>query len=154
MSGTVYVVRHAKAGSRSNWAGPDSTRPLTPAGVRQADAIATMLANQPVARIVSSPFLRCRQTVEPLATKVGIPVEADDSLAEGSSLHGIRNLLVSAGPERIVICSHGDVIGGLIEQVQSEGARLDHTRRLEKGSVWELEVRNGRVHRGRYHLPL
>jgi 8-oxo-dGTP diphosphatase len=149
----IYLVRHGKAGSRSNWRGPDSARPLTPAGSRQADAIAKMLGSSPVTRIVSSPYLRCRQTVEPLAAELGIPVEADEALAEGASLGGIHALIDGAERGGLVLCSHGDVIGDFLERVADNGAHLDDPPRIEKGSVWEFEVRNGKIHRGRYHLP-
>ena len=67
---TVYVVRHGKAGSRSGWTEPDDQRPLTKAGRRQAGALADMLAGDHVTRVLSSPYVRCRQTVEPLAERL------------------------------------------------------------------------------------
>lgn len=153
MPGTIYLVRHAKAGSRHTWAGPDSARPLTTAGTRQANAIAEMLARHPIARIVSSPHLRCRQTVAPLGAALGIPVEVDDGLAEGATQSAIRALIATTRRGGLVLCSHGDVIGDLLQRAASEGADLDHPRHIEKGSVWILETRKGRVHRGRHHLP-
>ncbi|MCU1459234.1 MAG: hypothetical protein JWL73_3326 [Actinomycetia bacterium] len=153
MPGAIHLVRHAKAGSRRAWQGPDAERPLTPAGKRQAEAIANFLARKPVSRIVSSPFLRCRLTVEPLGAKVGIPVETDDRLAEGAGIDGVRAFISTAGRGDLVLCSHGDVIGGVLEWLEREGAELDQPRRMEKGSVWTLETRKGRVVRARYHLP-
>jgi broad specificity phosphatase PhoE len=152
-AGTIFVVRHAKAGSRYTWDGPGAARPLTAAGTRQAGAIADMIAAHPVSRVVSSPYLRCLQTVAPLGAALGILVEVDDGLAEGSSPRAIQALIATAGQGGLVICSHGDVIGDLLRRVASEGADLDHPRRLEKGSVWVLETRKGRVHRGRYYPP-
>ncbi len=152
-AGTIFLVRHAKAGNRNAWKGPDAERPLTPAGNRQAAAITAMLAAHPIARIVSSPYLRCRQTVAPLGDTLGIAVEVDDGLAEGSSPGEVQALIDAYGPGGLVLCSHGDVIGDILHRVASEGADLDHPGRLAKGSVWVLEVREGRVHRGRYAPP-
>ena len=81
----VYLVRHARAGHRATWQGEDdSLRPLDERGRRQADALVAQLADREFARILSSPFARCVQTVEPLAEARGLPVEAVDSLAEGA----------------------------------------------------------------------
>ena len=71
----LFLVRHAKAGSRSGWVGPDEARPLSKGGREQAENMARTLAERPVRRILSSPYTRCVETVGPLATKLGLPVE-------------------------------------------------------------------------------
>ena len=63
----VLVVRHAKAGDRSSWPGADRDRPLSGKGRRQAEALVDTLSDWKPVRILSSPFARCVQTVEPLA---------------------------------------------------------------------------------------
>ena len=84
MSGTfVYVIRHAEAGDRKRWAGPDEARPLSDGGRRQAEHLAELFADQPFVQLVSSPFLRCVQTLEPLADARGLPIDLRDELAEG-----------------------------------------------------------------------
>src|SRR3984893_7464329 len=89
----TYLVRHAKAGSRRDWEGPDECRPLTAAGRLQAAAIAERLRARPVTRLLSSPYLRCVQTLEPLAKELGLVVECDDDLAEGSGFEpGLTSL--------------------------------------------------------------
>ena len=80
---TIYLVRHAKAGSRKAWTGDDELRPLSKAGRAQARALAKRLAADGITRIFSSPYVRCRQTVEPLAERSGVPVEASEALARG-----------------------------------------------------------------------
>src|ERR1700676_1033768 len=65
--GTFYVVRHAKAGSRSNWPEDDRFRPLGNKGSKQAEALVSILEPFPITAVYSSPFLRCVQTVAPLA---------------------------------------------------------------------------------------
>ena len=67
---TIHLVRHARAGSRSRWKGDDSLRPLSKVGRTQADGIAKRLANEPVDLIVSSPYLRCVDTVAPLVERL------------------------------------------------------------------------------------
>ena len=78
----LYLVRHAKAGSRSGWVGSDETRPLSKAGREQSQSLAIRLAEWPVPRILSSPYVRCMDTLQPLAMKIGVPVVPASQLAE------------------------------------------------------------------------
>ena len=141
---TVYVVRHAKAGSRRNWSGDDVLRPLSKPGRRQAEAIADMLAAAGITRVVSSPYVRCVETVEPLATQLGLSVDVSDALTEGAPSSEAVALLDKLTREDAVLCSHGDVIGDLLVHLADQGLRLDDSR-LEKGSTWVLECSDGRV---------
>jgi 8-oxo-dGTP diphosphatase len=61
----LLVVRHAKARSRSHWPGTEATRPLTATGVRQARALAGLLACWAPERIQTSPWARCGLTLDP-----------------------------------------------------------------------------------------
>ena len=149
---TVYVVRHAKAGSRRNWSGDDTQRPLSKPGRRQSEAIADLLADAGITRVVSSPYVRCVQTVEPLSARLGLPVDPSDALAEGAPVEEAVALLDKLAREEAVLCSHGDVIGDLLMHLADCGLRLDDFR-LEKGSVWVLECENGRVVSARYVTP-
>jgi len=90
----LYVVRHAHAGSRSAWEGPEDERPLTRRGHKQADGIADHLSGVGLSRLVSSPSVRCVQTLEPLADQLGLRVDADDRLLEGAG--GDQALVLAA----------------------------------------------------------
>jgi 8-oxo-dGTP diphosphatase len=70
---SLYLVRHAKALKRSRWSGADRMRPIGRSGHAQARQIAARLTSRPVERVISSPYLRCRQTLEPLAATLGLP---------------------------------------------------------------------------------
>jgi 8-oxo-dGTP diphosphatase len=149
---TVHLVRHAKAGSRRNWSGDDRQRPLSKPGSRQAAGLAELLAGAEITRIVSSPFTRCVQSVEPLADALGLAVDVSDALAEGAPVAEAAALLDKLAREDAVLCSHGDVIGDLLMHLADHGVRLDDFR-LEKGSVWQLECRDGRVVAAAYVPP-
>ena len=86
----VHLIRHAKAESRSTWTTDDSLRPLSGKGLRQAAALADQCADLGLGRLLSSPAVRCRQTVEPLAERIGLPVEPATELAEGAALRHRR----------------------------------------------------------------
>jgi 8-oxo-dGTP diphosphatase len=149
---TVYVVRHAKAGSRSAWDQPDDLRPLTKAGRKQAKAIATTFDEGDVTRILSSPFVRCRQTVEPLAERLRLPVDLARGLEEGAPLVETLALFDKLGDESAVLCTHGDVVGELLDHCLRHGVHLDDNR-LEKGSTWVFDTEAGAIVAARYVPP-
>ena len=129
----MLLVRHAEAGDRDRWEGPDEARPLTDRGHRQAEALAATLAGFGVSRVLSSPYVRCVQTVEPLAGALGVTVEPSDELAEGSgrvALRRVRSLL--EGPAT-VLCTHGDVVEEVLD-----GLGVPRSAETEKGATWVL----------------
>lgn len=137
----IYLVRHAKAGSRHNFSGDDRLRRLSPNGLRQAQALATrmipILAAAEVKTLISSPFLRCIETLRPTAKAVGAKVETDSCLSEGRSYVDVLALLVSL-PDSAVVCSHGDVIPYTIEAAGRRGCEFLSPPDWRKASVWEL----------------
>lgn len=149
----VFLIRHAKAGSRSEWAEDDRLRPLSKKGRSQAEAIAESLVSQDVTRIVSSPYIRCVQTVRPLAIALGLPVEAREEFAEGEDIEAAWRWVSTLG-EPTAICSHGDLIPAMLQQAEREGADLlPATRECRKGSVWRFERRAGLVVTATYLFP-
>ena len=149
---TVYVVRHARAGSRSAWKGPDDLRPLTKAGRRQAEALVDVLSGEGVTRIVSSPYVRCRQTVEPLAQVLRLPVDLSDALTEGAPLREVLRLVEKVSDEQTVLCGHGDEIRALLDHLREHQVPVDGDK-YEKGSTWALDVRAGTITGARYFAP-
>jgi phosphohistidine phosphatase len=90
---TIYLVRHAEAEAAT--AGGDAARQLTDAG---RDAFAAFVAARrgdlAPARVLTSPYLRARQTAALLAAAAGAAVEDEPALASGAS--GGRALLALA----------------------------------------------------------
>jgi len=150
-TGTLYLVRHAAAGSRFNWQGDDAERPLSGKGLRQADQIAAYLSRRGVDRITTSPYLRCRQTIEPLAGLLGLPVEVVPELAEAGAYAAAFRFAGTLVGSEAVICSHGDVIPALLDRMLRQGMELESAFECRKGSIWEVAVTNGNFSRARYH---
>jgi phosphohistidine phosphatase SixA len=134
----VLLVRHARAGDPAEWVGDDRHRPLDKKGRRQADGLHAHLAEYSVDRILSSPAVRCTQTVLPLGAARGLDVEEVFELAEGSSEADVLRLLASLDSESVVLSTHGDVIEELV------GAEL------KKGATEVLELEGGRLRRVRH----
>jgi 8-oxo-dGTP diphosphatase len=147
---TAYVIRHAKAGDRDGWEGDDRLRPLTKPGWRQAQGLADSLENEPIDRILSSPYLRCMQTVEPLAEQRKLPVEPRKDLEEGAGGESVIRLLQQFKGRNLVLCTHGDLVEELLEHLIAQGLVSRARASLEKGSTWVLEEENGRITSAKY----
>jgi 8-oxo-dGTP diphosphatase len=135
----LLVVRHAHAGRRGSYAGDDRVRPLTERGRARAAALVPLLASYRPQRVLSSPFVRCCETVQPVAEALGLGVESVDELGEGHAADAVR-LMTTMGGESAVLCTHGDVATGLLEWLVpgSEPARR-RALRLQKGEFWVVQ---------------
>ena len=146
MTTLVHLVRHAKAKNRTEWTEPDGLRPLTKRGRREAAALAERLGADPPTRLVSSPFLRCVQTFEPLALQLDLPIETSELLAEGSDGGAALDLMVSlGGAESLACCTHCDVLYDVMRVVAAGGVHLDGPLDVSVASTWILEIQNDRV---------
>ncbi len=125
---SVILLRHASAGKRSEWDGDDMLRPLDKRGRKQASKLRDELRARGVKRVVSSPYVRCIQTVAPL----GLEIVPDERLAEGAPEHDTRELL--AVLDDAVACTHGDVVENVLGRSLKKGAGvvLDGDREVEE----------------------
>src|SRR5207248_1063685 len=150
---TVLLVRHARAGSRKYWKGPDIERPLSKKGRRQAEGLVDMVSRYPIKRILSSPYVRCVQTVEPVAEKLKLEIEQRLELTEGSPAEEVIALLRPSGGSTDVWCTHGDIVPIVLDAiVEQDGLKLKKIEKTyPKGSFWELEQNeSGRVTKATY----
>lgn len=151
---SLQVVRHAKAGDRSGWDQPDELRPLSRAGQAQADGLVAVLATAPVKRILSSRYLRCTQTVAPLAARLDLPVEEHPALAEEADVNAILRLLDELAGTEAVVCTHGNLVGPLLDRLHRRGVELSDRWVCKKGSVWTIDLDPaGAFQRARYTPP-
>jgi len=148
--GTFYVVRHAKAGSRGHWQGDDRLRPLNKKGLEQAARLVHLLEPFPVAAIFSSPYLRCMQTVEPLAQAHSMATQASPSLAEGHGLAGAMQFMADPKLDHAVLCTHGDIVWEIVEDLVKGHVIRAGDGGYEKGSVWVVELANGVPRQARF----
>jgi broad specificity phosphatase PhoE len=138
---TLELVPHCESVTRDGWARSHDVRPLTELGLRQAEALVDAIGAE-ADGIYSSPTVRCRQTVAPLASAAGLPVhdlaelyEAggfDEPAAGTSALPEIMaraiggawtagrmlqavSVMMEAHPRgRVIAASHGDAIPVLL----------------------------------------
>jgi 8-oxo-dGTP diphosphatase len=148
----IFVVRHAHAGNRSDWSGPDDKRPISAKGVLQADQLARYLRKRGATQIFTSPSLRCVQTVAPLAHRLNTHHIDLPELAEGAAPEGAAALVRTAA-EGTVICSHGDVLQALVGHLAAHGAPVDPKTVIQKAAIWQLKMHDGRVRKAKYVPP-
>ena len=151
---TLFLVRHASAGTRTP-TDDDLDRPLDPTGFQQAADLVELLGDRGVTEIYSSRAVRCVQTVEPLATHLGLEVEVHPALVEGQSatmaIHLARTL--AQADTTAVFSSHGDIIPDSIQTLAREGMVIVGPRSWSKGSTWELSTRGGDITEAKFLGP-
>ncbi len=147
---TFYVVRHAKAGSRSNWPEDDRLRPVGKKGQKQAEALVSVLEPFPISAVFSSPFLRCVQTVEPLARVRKLPVKQTSMLAEGHGLAGAMQVMGHPKLDHAVLSTHGDIVWELVDELVKQRVIKPGTGGFDKGSTWVVELEDGSFTRARF----
>ena len=136
------LVRHAHAGKRGTWPGPDTARPLDARGRAQAAALAPLLALLRPTRLVSATPRRCVQTLDPLAAMLDLPIETDSALdepkpgqdAEENALSAAGRLVELAAGDTFVACSQGKVIPEALARLLGDDRPDDH--HTPKGGGW------------------
>jgi phosphohistidine phosphatase len=140
----IYIIRHAIAVDRGT---PeyedDSQRPLTDKGKKKMRQIARGLCALGVDfdLILSSPYVRARETAEILADV--FKTKADVAFSENLIPMGDPDLLISEINEKysvdsIAVIGHEPYLTSLISLLVSDSASLDMT--LKKGGVCRLSA--------------
>ena len=150
---SLLLVRHAKAGSKSDWDGPDELRPLDGKGRRQAARLARVLSVFAPVELLTAERVRCRQTLEPLADRVGqgigsLPELGEEEFAADpqAALAAVERLL---GPREepgvAVVCSQGGAIPSVLAALGVRFAGVPGALHppAAKGSTWVLGGRPG-----------
>ena len=143
----LLVLRHAKARKRANWPGEEADRPLTRTGLGQAESLPGLLACWSPQRLLSSPWHRCTQSLqpyldrrEPITGRVLDPPELVPLLSE----QGLRNHPERIGPmvtglladdRSALICTHRPVLAAVIETL-AESTALAVRNQLPQSNPW------------------
>lgn len=149
----VLLLRHTESLPRDRWARDDEERGLSAEGHRQALLLVPALTEAKPERVLSSPFVRCVDTVGPLAGALGLPVEPVPELAEGAGQKAVE-LVRSFMGASVILCSHGDVIPEVLGTLSAEdGLDLGPRPQVAKGSVWVLGSDGTRFDSAKYLPP-
>jgi len=150
----IYLVRHAKAGERNGWDDDDRLRPLSGRGHLQARELITVLDDAQFDRVLSSPYVRCMETVVPIAGVRGLAIEPAETLAEGATLDEVLSLVGKHAQHGAIFCTHGDVIPMLLDHYAGRDVDIGVTPQWPKGCTWVLETdATGEVRTAQYLPP-
>jgi 8-oxo-dGTP diphosphatase len=144
LSAPVVFIRHASAGDRGTWTGPDADRPLDAPGVERAEALAAILrCFQPV-RLVSASPLRCRQTFDPLVDASGLSVDIESAFDAGRDPQRAADRLRAFGgePGCTVVCSQREVTAAAVAHLAGQRPATFATA---KGNGWVLSFADDRL---------
>ncbi|MFQ5967681.1 MAG: NUDIX domain-containing protein [Acidimicrobiia bacterium] len=145
----LFVIRHAHAGIRDETNPADRDRTLSEQGWREARGLVGVLAGEHIGKLLSSPYPRCRQTLEPLSEALGLPVEEVDDLSEDHPERSLPYL----GERDGVVCTHGNVIPLMLDALLEDGCDFLSPRKWEKGSTWVIDFDGELAARARYVDP-
>jgi 8-oxo-(d)GTP phosphatase len=119
----LILLRHASAGSKSDWPRSDESRPLDDRGMQDALALARLLRCFGAGRVVSAPAERCVATVRPYATSIGgvVEIEAAFDVAGGrrngqNKIAGMAAAMerLAADSRPVVVCAHRENLPALL----------------------------------------
>ncbi len=159
---SIQLLRHAKAQRRDRWWGkPDRDRPLTKIGTAQSKSLAVDLSTQGITRILTSPYARCVQTVEPLADRLGMEIGLAEALGEapsvplldagdtwvtsawlgGRALALVDQVIIDDAGGHILMCSHGDIFPSLMATLAGRDGLEIGDVHLKKGARFRLQFK-------------
>jgi 8-oxo-dGTP diphosphatase len=166
---TFEIFIHVDAVNRKEWTGAPDDRPLTELGLQQAQSMAEYLSREGIDAIVSSPALRCRQSLDALSKETGLPVRVDEgfcdthgyrppagwgsggddgpsplggALAAGSSFASFARLRREFPDGRVVMCSYGDVVPALLAFLAGAHGTAMPRRTNAKSAVFTIQIDN------------
>ena len=141
----LYILRHGLAFERDSRRFPrDSERPLTAKGERKLRKISQAIEVLELSfdLILSSPYVRARQTAEIVAKRLGggLKVELSDALAPAGSPRKLINLLngLNPAPRNVLLTGHEPYLSSLISLLVSGEAGLEVV--MKKGGLCHLKA--------------
>ncbi|MEV4638616.1 NUDIX hydrolase [Actinoplanes sp. NPDC049548] len=151
VTAVTLLIRHAHAGKRKDFAGNDALRPIDDRGRAEAETIGVAAALFAPHRLIAATPLRCRQTLEPLARTLGLPIVTDGAFAEPAEPEEIPARVKAAAARltelrdgaRTAICSQGKVIPDLLALL--DGAPDAAPYKTPKGDGWVLSWSGDRL---------
>jgi 8-oxo-dGTP diphosphatase len=150
----LYLVRHAHAGDRATYEGTDDTRrPLSVRGWAQVEGITKLLHHRGITRLITSPYVRCFETLLPLSEKLGVAIEPHGALAEEASYSDVADLVDEVRGERAALCSHGNIIPAALQHLERTGTQMVDPFDCKKGSIWVATTPEGQQTQARYVPP-
>jgi 8-oxo-(d)GTP phosphatase len=147
---TLIILRHTKALDRGDWDTDDSQRPLSDLGWAQAQKLITRMAPYVIDEIYTSDYLRCLQTVAPLADARRIVPVAVPNLNEATFEIDPQRSITFANAlkqdqKNILVCSHNPIIPTMLRGILNTTLKNRDLIKLEPGDAWIIHRVNGEI---------
>jgi 8-oxo-(d)GTP phosphatase len=138
---SLIILRHAKATPRSDWKNGEATRPLLPEGKVQAKKLANTLLCFGPKRLISSPWQRCVDTIEPYAKLAKKKVVLRSQITEFKSKKNpkqarqiVEDLFDSN--KNALICTHRPALPEVLKAI-AQHAQIDLKQSISKAEGLE-----------------
>jgi len=117
---TVYLVRHAERADE-----PRQDPPLTEKGALRSQELARILSNANIKAIITSQFLRTKQTAEPVAKQANVAVTSislssnpsNPRMISEQSTAEVTNKILERGGESVLVIGHSNSIPDVIKML-------------------------------------
>jgi 8-oxo-dGTP diphosphatase len=147
---TLIILRHTKALERGDWDDLDSKRTLDEKGILQSEKLLMHFAPFAIDEIYSSDYLRCVQTVTPLADARKLRITEIPNLNEETfDIDPERSIsfanAVKQDEKNILICSHNPVIPTMLRGILNTKLKNKDLIKLEPGDAWIVHRVRGEI---------
>lgn len=150
----MVVIRHAAARPRPDWPASDPDRPLDEHGVRDAARLADLLSVWAPRRILTSPSVRCIETIKPYAARAAATIELVPLLSEegyaqdpaalaayvSDLLAALRLALQHGDDGGVAICTHRPLLVPLAAAMSIPVPPRDAEEPLPPGGCWVVHL--------------
>ena len=147
---TLIILRHTKALERGDWDDDDSKRTLDERGLAQSEKLIQHLEPFGIGEIYSSDYIRCVQTVTPLAQSRGLKITEIPNLNEANFEFDPERAIsfanaVKQDEKNILICSHNPVIPTMLRGILNTKLKNKDLIKLEPGDAWIVHRVRGEI---------
>ena len=147
---TLIILRHTKALERGDWDEKDSERTLNEKGFDQAQLLIKHLEPFAIEEVYTSDYVRCVQTVTPLAHSRGLGITQVPSLNEETfETDPLRSVsfanALKQDEKNILICSHNPVIPTMLRGILNTKLKNKDLIKLEPGDAWIVHRVRGEI---------
>nr|MDK8532768.1 NUDIX domain-containing protein [Gleimia europaea] len=128
VTATLAIVRHGAALTRAQWDGAEAKRPLNRTGVVEALDLVDIFSALGVSRLLSSPWVRCRSSLEPYAAVAGLNLVTAQELTQEHAQVApdeaakVIERLVQRPAQPVVVCGHRPALPAMFEPLQAIAA--------------------------------
>jgi hypothetical protein len=150
----TFLVRHADAGDKRSWDGPDEERPPVTRRVPPSRGARDAHGGLSGRSDSVQPDRAMPADLQPLARDRLLPIEPVAALSVDGGLTEILQLFWDRRLRNAVLGTHGESISRLFVQLAARGLVTSEPLHWPKGSTWLLHRTDRRGVHARYLSPL